>query len=250
MIEFQKDKVIKLFFAVAFSALSLGKAYAGVEKDQNIPGLVYWHGDINKPQVALTFDDGPNEPYTSEILDILKRYNAKATFFVLGKNVELYPNTAKRITDEGHAIGNHTYDHPYLLIQSKSHIKNELEKTEQTIFRTTNTRPFLFRPPYGVEDNWLYNVVKQEGYITVEWSVTGHNGGRDTTPERIVNDTLNGVVNGSIILLHDGNRLIKRANRGHTVAALPSIIESLQRKGFKLVTVTELLGLNNQGGLK
>jgi peptidoglycan/xylan/chitin deacetylase (PgdA/CDA1 family) len=223
--------------------LSVNKAYAGLDKKRNEMGLVYWHGDPNQPKIALTFDDGPNEPYTSEILDILKKYNIKATFFVLGKNVERYPDTAKRIVEEGHVIGNHTYDHPYLLIQSKSHIKYEIEKAEQAIFKATHTKPYLFRPPYGVTDNWIYHAVKEHGYVTIEWSVTGNNGGKEIRPDAIEKDILSRITNGAIILLHDGNRLIKGFDRRNIVKALPVIIESLQKKGYQFVTVSELLGL-------
>ena len=223
--------------------LSVNKVYAGLDKKQNIPGLVYWHGDISQPKIALTFDDGPNEPYTSQILDILKKYNVKATFFVLGTNVERYPDTARRIVEEGHVIGNHTYDHPYLLIQSKAHIKYEIEKTEQAIFKATHTKPYLFRPPYGVTDNWIYHAVKEHDYITIEWSVTGNNGGKEISTDVIEKDVLSRVTNGAIILLHDGKRLIKGADRRDIVKALPFIIESLQKKGYQFVTVSELLGL-------
>jgi len=223
--------------------LSVNKVYAGLDKKHNEAGLVYWHGDIAQPKIALTFDDGPNEPYTSEILDILKKYNLKVTFFVLGKNVERYPDTARRIVKEGHVIGNHTYDHPYLLVQSKSHIKYEMQKAEQAILAATNIRPHLFRPPYGVDNSWIYHTAREFGYVTIEWSVTGNNGGKEIPPERIIEDVLNKVKNGSIILLHDGDRLIRGANRRNIVKALPFIIESLQKKGYQFVTVPELLGL-------
>ena len=236
----------RLFTIVVFGIiliLSVNKAYAGLDKKQNIPGLVYWHGDINQPKVALTFDDGPNEPYTSEILDILKKCNIEATFFVLGKNVERYPDTARRIVKEGHAIGNHTYDHPYLLVQSKSHIKYEIQKAEQAIVAATNIRPHLFRSPYGVDNSWIYHTAKKFGYVTIEWSVTGNNGGKEIPPDKITKKILSEVKNGSIILLHDGDRLIKGADRRNIVKALPFIIESLQKKGYQFVTVSELLGL-------
>ena len=93
----RKNRFLKLAVFITITVLLTGRAYAGLYKKHNIAGLVYWHGDINQPKIALTFDDGPNGPYTSEILDILKKYNIKATFFLLGKNVECYPAVAKRI---------------------------------------------------------------------------------------------------------------------------------------------------------
>ncbi|MCX5712441.1 MAG: polysaccharide deacetylase family protein [Candidatus Omnitrophica bacterium] len=237
------NKILKLFIFITLTVLSTSKSYAGLDREHNITGLVYYHGDKNQAKVALTFDDGPNEPYTSEIMDILKKYNVKATFFVLGKNVERYPDTVKRIVKEGHIIGNHTYDHPYLLIQSKAHVKYEIERTEEAIFKATGIKPYLFRPPYGLSSNWLYRAVQGWGYVSVEWSVTGNNGGKEIRPDTIEKDILSRVTNGAIILLHDGNRLIKGADRSHVVKALPVIIESLRAKGYQLVTVPELLGL-------
>ena len=240
-----KNKFLKLVIFITLSILLTSRVYAVLDKKHNIVGLVYWHGDIGQPKIALTFDDGPNEPYTSEILDILKRYNVKATFFLLGKNVERYPDTARRIVKEGHAIGNHTYDHPYLLIQSNAHIKYEIKKAEEAIFKATNTTPYLFRSPYGVDASWIYRAVKEKGYVTIEWTVTGHNGRKEMTPDKIVKNILDGVENGDIILLHDGNRLIKGSDRSQTVKALPAIIELLQQKGYQLVTVPQLLGIEN-----
>ncbi len=230
---------------IIIAILLTTKGYAGLDKKHNITGLVYWHGDISQPKIALTFDDGPNEPYTSEILDILKKYNVKATFFLLGKNVERYPGVAKRIVREGHAIGNHTYDHPYLYIQSKSHIRNEIKQTEDAIFKATNKKTYLFRSPYGADNAWIRQAAKEFGYITIEWTITGHNGRSEIPAEEIVKNVLKKEENGDIVLLHDGNRLYKGANRSHMVKALPVIIESLQKKGYQLVTVPQLLGLED-----
>lgn len=131
------------------------------------------------------------------------------------------------------------------MIQSKAHIRYEIEKAEQAIFKATHTKPHLFRPPYGVTDNWIYHTVKEHGYVTVEWSVTGNNGGKEIRTDAIEKDVLSRVTNGAIILLHDGDRLIKGANRRNIVRALPVIIESLQQKGYQLVTVPQLLGIKN-----
>lgn len=241
----KQNKFLKLAVVSILSILSASKAHAGLDKKQNIVDLVYWHGDMSQPKIALTFDDGPNGPYTSEILDILKTHNVKATFFVIGKNVERYPDIARRIIKEGHVIGNHTYDHPYLLLQSKSHIKYEIQKAEQAIVAATNIRPHLFRSPYGVDNSWIYHAAGEFGYVTIEWSVTGNNGGKEILPDKITKNILAKVKNGSIILLHDGDRLIRGANRRNIVKALPFIIESLQEKGYQFVTVPQLLGIGN-----
>lgn len=238
-----KGKLLLIMVINIIVALIVNVSYANMNKRRNIDGLVYWHGDPNQPKIALTFDDGPNEPYTSKILDILKKYNVKATFFVIGKNVEYYPSIIKRIVQEGHVIGNHTYSHPCLLLELKTQIKYQIKETEQNIMQITGVKPYLFRSPYGVDNKGIYLVAKQMGYVTIEWSVTGRNGGKEIQFEKIVNDVLKDTENGSIILLHDGDRLIRHADRSHIVKALPFIIESLQKKGYQFVVVPKLIGL-------
>jgi hypothetical protein len=108
-----------VYFIIIFLITDAFLIYGTFERKSLIFGKIFWKSQKSDMAISITFDDGPNEPYTSEILDILKKYNVKATFFLLGKNVERYPDSARRIVEEGHAIGNHTYDHPYLLIQSE-----------------------------------------------------------------------------------------------------------------------------------
>jgi len=213
------------------------------EKENKI-GIVYWHGDIKQNKIALTFDDGPNMPYTLQILDILKKYNVKATFFVIGKNVERYPEITKRIVQDGHCIGNHTYSHPELLVNTLSHIRYQIKKAEEVILRETGIKPNLFRSPYGMNNLSVLSEAERLGYVVVEWSVSGRNGIMEPRFDKIVKKVLQDTQNGSIILLHDGNRLAKKANRSQTVKSLPLIIENLKQRGYQFVTVPELLNLN------
>ncbi|MGD0353784.1 MAG: glycosyltransferase [Dehalococcoidia bacterium] len=205
-------------------------------------GKVYYKGDNHNKVVALTFDDGPNEPYTSEVLDILDKYNVKATFFCVGKNVELYPETAKRIVAEGNVLGNHSYTH------NANHALTEygardLVVAEKAIFDTVGVEPHLYRPPHGKKTPWELEAVRDQGMIEVTWSVaTGelntHSFAR--VAERIVDETHR----GEIILLHDGygtSHNCRQADKSLTVEALPLIIEKLQAEGYTFVTVPELL---------
>jgi len=231
--------VILCIFSAVFS---FNQAEANLGRKQNKVGVVYWHGDLNQKKIALTFDDGPNEPYTSQILDILKTYNIKATFFLIGKNVETYPEVAKRMAKEGHCIGNHTYNHPELMLKLRIQIERQIKKAEEIIFKVTGIRPYLFRPPYGLDNPWVFVEAEKMGYLIIKWSVSGGNGGKEISYDKILNKVLNKVENGSIILLHDGNRLIKGADRSQLVRALPLIIEMLENKGYQFVTIPELLG--------
>jgi len=217
---------------------------ANIHKQQNTEGVVYWHGDSVQKKIALTFDDGPQDVYTPQILDILKKYHIKATFFLIGKNVEAFPGVAKRIAQEGHCIGNHTYSHPDLILKNKEQIRLELKNAEEIIYRATGVRPHLFRPPYGADNHWVSLEAENLGYVIIQWSVSGLNGRKDSQFDKIVRRVITNTQNGSIILLHDGNRLSNRTDRSQIVKALPIIIESLQQKGFQFVTIDELLDLN------
>ena len=209
-------------------------------KNESKEDCIYRHGDRSKPEIALTFDDGPNEPYTSEILDILKANNVKATFFLVGENVEKYPEVARRIVKEGNAVGNHTYAHPDLLMR-RGILKmgREIDKTEEAIYNATGTRPRLFRPPFG---SGGYVEAKNRGYAIIKWSVSAENGGKEIPSEKIVKNVVEKTTNGSIILMHDGRGIRHGTNRSQAVQALPVIIKTLKEKGYQFVTVPELIG--------
>lgn len=242
-----KKRLFKIFIFTLYIIpvfLSLNEAQADLYKKRNKIGIVYWHGDTEENKIALTFDDGPNPIYTSQILDILKQYNIKATFFLIGKNVEAFPEVAKRIIQEGHSIGNHTYSHPELLLKKKTSIRYQIEKTEEAIIKATDIKPHLFRPPYGADSPGVFLEAEELGYIVVEWSVSGGNGAKDPKAEKITHKILSATKNGAIILLHDGDRLIHNIDRSQLVKALPLIIKTLKQQGYEFVTVDELLGLN------
>ena len=232
-------KINLFILCVFFIFIFLNKILANQYKRPNRIGIVYWHGDLSQKKIALTFDDGPNELYTRQILDILKKYKVKATFFLIGKNVEAFPLVAKRIAEDGHCIGNHTYTHPDLFLQTRKQIEYQIKNTEDIIRKATGVLTYLFRPPYGVDDHLVFMEAEKLGYIIVKWSLTGGTGESD----KIIKKILSYVENGAIILLHDGNRLSKNSNRSQVVKALPVIIESLQKEGYILVTVPELLSL-------
>jgi peptidoglycan/xylan/chitin deacetylase (PgdA/CDA1 family)/glycosyltransferase involved in cell wall biosynthesis len=215
----------------------LGWGYFSPSSD--VFGNTYARAASPEKVIALTFDDGPNEPYTSQILDILSAHGVKATFFVIGKNVEYYPDVAKRIVAEGHVLGNHSYTHrPLTEFDVPDY--SELDRAQNVIYETTGVRPRLFRPPYGRKTPWELEYVKKKGLITVTWSVSA-NDPHKPPPETIENRIVHQVRPGAIILLHDGNGTQHGSDRSRTVEALPKIIESLQAQGYTFVTVPELL---------
>jgi peptidoglycan-N-acetylglucosamine deacetylase len=187
--------------------------------------------------VALSFDDGPSEKYTPEVLKILKEHNIHATFFMIGQNVERYPNLARDLLAEQNVIGNHTFTHINVAKNSADKVAQELEQNANTIYEATGAYPALFRPPYGTCSDLSRQVVTDAGYKTILWSVTTNDyDAKMTEPSLIQYDILRTTHPGAIIALHDGG-----GDRSKTVAALPKIIERLQQEGYTFVTVPELL---------
>ena len=187
--------------------------------------------------VALTFDDGPHRKYTDEVLAILRMNNIKATFFVVGKNVEESPDVVKLTYAEGHVIGNHSYSHPYLSSLSGDEIETELTKTNGIINRVIGVSPFLFRPPYGSCSPKTARIARNLDFKTIMWSAD-YRMDLITASEKIANEIVSHVRSGAIILLHDGG-----GNRENVVEALPIIIRALRNDGYEFVTVPELLNI-------
>jgi len=208
------------------------------------PGELYWHGNLKKPQIALTFDDGPNEPYTSEILQVLRENDVHATFFLVGKRVEKSPDIARAIVAAGHAIGNHSYTHPDLAWEDEREVEREVEFAEAAIAAATGKRPHIFRAPFGSIYPTMLHEAEHLGYTMVQWSVAASDWLKPGS-KRIAKRILARTHNGAIILLHDGVGAIG-GDRSQTVAALREIIPELKRRGFEFVTIPELLGIKDE----
>ena len=180
--------------------------------------------------VALTFDDGPSK-YTDKILDVLKKYNACGTFFLIGNKVDFYGDTLIRMLKEGSEIGNHSYDHKLLTRLSKEEFQEEINKTQEAIKRVTGFTPTLFRPTYGGYTNTLKSYTDLKFVL---WDVDSRDW-QVKTKEKILKNVLPNVKSGSIILMHD--------NHEYSLNSLEDIISNLKKQGYKFVTVSELLEL-------
>jgi peptidoglycan-N-acetylglucosamine deacetylase len=204
-------------------------------------GPVITHGPLGSSYIALTFDDGPAAPFTGQILDLLREHGIRATFFMCGKNVEKYPELARRIAQEGHQVGNHTFSHPFLYLKSSRFIADEIRRTAEAIEKASGARPSVFRPPYGARWPTLYPVLRRFGLTLVNWSVPGFDWMYGT--EKIVAAVTGRLRGGSVILLHDGleTRSSRPIDQSRTVRALPAIIEAARTKGLEFVTLSEML---------
>ena len=187
--------------------------------------------------VALTFDDGPHPQFTPEVLNLLAQYHVKATFFMIGKRMEQYPEIVREVAKQGHIIANHTYTHPHdIELDTRGQVKRELERCEQVIERLTGKRAHLFRPPRGLIDSTVFMVAEEEGYRTILWTVSADHHDAPT-PQLMAKRVLQHIRPGGIILAHDGTF----CTRWKDVAATPLIIEELRRQGYRFVIIPELL---------
>lgn len=187
------------------------------------------------PYVALTFDDGPHATNTPRLLDILRARNVKATFYVIGRSVDANPGILRRTVAEGHEIGNHTYTHPNLSKLSSAAVNAEITKCDDAIMRAAGIRPKTLRPPYGaLLQNQRQMIQSTYGYPTIMWSVDPLDWKRPG-PGVVTSRILSGTNNGAIILVHDLH--------ASSVDAMPATIDSLLRKGYRFVTVSQLIAM-------
>ncbi|MBW4576533.1 MAG: polysaccharide deacetylase family protein [Aphanothece sp. CMT-3BRIN-NPC111] len=189
--------------------------------------------------IALTFDDGPWPGSTEKILKILKKNNIKATFFMVGEPLKEYPQIAQLVAADGHAIGNHTWHHWYHRM-SEATAAREINDTEALIYKITGVKSSIFRPPGGMLNNGLVAYAKKQKYFVAMWSADSIDYRRPSVPT-LVNKVLKESQPGGMVLLHDGG-----GDRSNTVQALPQIIDKLQNRGYKFVTIPELLEMQNK----
>lgn len=207
--------------------------------DINLPSnfstgtVTHSRGSSAYPHVVMTFDDGPHPQNTPRLLDMLRVHNIRATFYVIGSNVDRYPHIARRIVAEGHEIGNHTYTHRKLTSLSAFEVRQEMQRTQDAIIRATGVKPRTMRPPYGaLRTDQRVTVMREFGYPTILWSVDPRDWQRPGSSV-VTSRILAGAENGAIILAHDLH--------APTVTAMPATFNGLLSRGYKFVTVSQLL---------
>ena len=229
--------VFELGLVAAVVLLALRMAPQGMTVPESWGHSVVYRGPTNEKTVALTFDDGPDPRFTPKILNELDKYHVRATFFMIGKEMEAHPEIVKDIVKRGHVIGNHTYTHPHdIKADTASQVRQELRLCERVIERLTGKSAHLFRPPRGLIDGTVFAAAEEEGYTTVLWTVCADHHDAPT-PDMMAKRVLKHNGPGAIILAHDGTYPC----RWKDVAATPKIIEELTKRGYKFVTVPEML---------
>lgn len=225
---------------------ALGVAFAGgvvhgaFHRNSPIFGRVLSRLPSRDPVVALTFDDGPNPDATPVVLDALAERGVHATFFILGKHAERWPELVRRVASEGHTLGNHGYHHRKLHLKSPRYVREDLRLGADAIEASCGRRPRWFRAPHGFRSPWVTRIAHELGERTVGWSLGVWD--TDRPGASIIADrTVDGARRGSILLLHDGDGYDPDGDRLQTAQAVPDIVDRLQARGFRFVGLDDPL---------
>jgi peptidoglycan/xylan/chitin deacetylase (PgdA/CDA1 family) len=225
--------------AVLGAAAAAGlMAYAVRGKSSSLLAPSVYKGVSSRRAVALTFDDGPSEA-TPGLLDLLGRYDAKATFFQCGANVRRLASITRQVLEAGHEVGNHSDTHPLLSFRSQAFIRAELASAQQSIYEAGGTRPRFFRAPFGVRWFGLRAVQKNLGLLGVMWTAIGVDWKESET--QILQRIFRGARNGAILCLHDGRQLEVRPDVRATLGAVQRLLPMLVDQGFHFEKVSEIL---------
>lgn len=195
---------------------------------------VYSRCEVAVPLIAITFDDGPDPVLTPRLLDLLKQRGIHATFFLVGRNAAAYPDVVRRIADEGHELGNHSWSHPLLTQLGKDSVESQLRRTHDAIVKACGTAPLLYRPPYGaVSVSQRARIEKSFGYSAILWDVDPQDWKHPRSAQKVYDAIHKQTRAGSIILCHDIHET--------TIAAMPATLDDLLARGYRFATVTQLI---------
>jgi|HubBroStandDraft_6_1064221.scaffolds.fasta_scaffold734711_1 peptidoglycan/xylan/chitin deacetylase (PgdA/CDA1 family) len=226
--------------AVVSAAAAVSAGY------QSMAPTAQWYGKTftglapASRQLALTYDDGPNDPYTLRLLEVLAKHNIHATFFLIGRYIRQQPQIAREIIQAGHIVGNHTFTHPLLIFKSEAEIRQELIQCRDALQDAIGKPSNLFRPPFGGRRPATFRVARELGLEPVMWNVTGYdwNAPPSAAIERKVAKQIRG---GNVILLHDGGHKQIGADRSQTVIATDHLIARYKSEGYEFVTIPQMM---------
>src|SRR5208283_1761329 len=220
----------------------MAAAAASTAGYQSIAPKGQWYGQTfaggirRSKQIALTYDDGPNDPHTQKLLDVLAKHSVPATFFMIGRYVQQRPDIARAVAEAGHVIGNHTHTHPLLIFKSEAQTRTELLDCRSALQETIGEHSKSFRPPFGGRRPATLRIARELGLETVMWNVTGYDW--NAPPAAVIEKKIaRQMRGGDVILLHDGSHRALGADRAQTVIATENLIRRYRDQGYEFVTV-------------
>jgi len=225
------------------SAVLVAAATAGY---QSMAPTAQWYGRTfiglprNAKEIALTYDDGPNDPHTFHLLDVLAKHDVRSTFFMIGRYAEKRPDIAQQVVKAGHVVGNHTFTHPALALQSAAKIRTELHDCSRALDDAIGAHSNLFRPPFGSRRPVVLRIARELGLLPVMWNVTCYDWSAKSA-ESIEQKCARQVRGGDVILLHDGGHLQFGTDRSFTVQATDRMIALYKSQGREFVTIPEMM---------
>ncbi|MFZ0481102.1 MAG: polysaccharide deacetylase family protein [Terriglobales bacterium] len=231
----------------ALIGLAAAAGAAGAAGYQSMAPTGQWYGRTfatgarGSRQIALTYDDGPNDPHTLKLLDVLAKHGVHATFFMIGRYVRERPDIARAVAEAGHVIGNHTFTHPLLIFKSKEQTRTELTECRSALNDAIGEHSTLFRPPFGGRRPATLRIARDLGLTTVMWNVTGYDW--NAPPASLIEAKVARQFHagGNVILLHDGGHRALGADRAQTVIATGNMIRRYKDEGLDFVCVTEMM---------
>jgi len=194
-------------------------------------------------QIALTFDDGPNDPHTSNLLEVLSKHNVNATFFVIGRYARQRPDIVQDVAKRGHVIANHTFTHPSLIWKSGAGIRKEVQQCRDAITDAVGEHSDLFRPPWGSRRPGVFQIVRRLGLQPIMWNLTGFDWNAPSA-EYIEHKVTAKIRGGDVVLLHDGSHAAFGADRSKTIAAVDNLLTRYKAEGYNFVTIPEMMSQN------
>ena len=222
------------------AAAASAAAYQSMAPTGQWYGRTFTRGARGSKQIALTYDDGPNDPHTLKLLEVLANHSVRATFFMIGRYVQQRPDIARAVAQAGHVIGNHTFTHPLLIFKSEAHTRKELLGCHRALQDAIGEHSTLFRPPFGGRRPATIRIARELGLQTAMWNVTGHdwNAPPAAAIEKKVARQMRG---GDVIVLHDGEHKAMGADRAQTVIATENLILRSKDQGREFVTLDEMM---------
>jgi peptidoglycan/xylan/chitin deacetylase (PgdA/CDA1 family) len=224
----------------AAAAVAVAAGYQSMAPTGQWYGQTFIRMARGSRQIALTYDDGPNDPHTLRLLEVLAKHGAKATFFLIGRYVRRRPDIAREVSQAGHVIGNHTFTHPLLIFKSEAEIREELSECHAALTDAVGEHSNLFRPPFGGRRPAVLRIARELGLEPVMWNVTGYDWSAPSA-EAIEQKVTKRMRGGDVILLHDGGHKRIGADRSQTVLATDHLLTHYKDEGREFVTVSEMM---------